>query len=549
MSLTSTSAPRQRSSTIDSAPVDLWVKAGYQNQINRCFIYYTTDGTNPEGAYGVGQGTTRTVQCSFAGDDAQDGTIDWWKGIIPAQSAGTVVKYKLALFKNNASPISDHADSKRYGLTQFGITNFYPGTVLVWTHNNLNANDITSGLAEGFHILRARAFLPRNNKSSVFNTFLQTFYFDAHEPDGIIAFPAADGATIRSTDYDVVVRADETATLVEFNIIDNDPNNDDAVTGFNNGNGLSSGMPVFAKANLVSSLGSLNQQYPNLPQEFRFTWFAVPSNGAATITVRIKELTSNILTNRFRTLTRTVNAAAPPQTLSIAFPSANGQNINLSQSNTYEIVTCFSDTLTADMNLFTIMIDGAEQPRTNSNGAAAYRFQGSYCGAGKRDLRYTWGGMSSGQHYIQVSYNGDGLGLESSRLVHVTLFGITDSDGDGLPDNWETQNSLSATNSIGDDGASGDPDHDGFTNLEEYLAGTDPQDSNSLLRITFLSDGGQVVSWQSIPGKNYQVYGTPNLSQSLEALSTTLTAFNTNTSFTNLFVPAGRQFYRVRVFP
>src|SRR5204862_1289077 len=146
-----------------------------------------------------------------------------------------------------------------------------------------------------------RAFLPRSNKSSVFNTFLQTFYFDAQPPDGVIAYPAADNSTVRSTDYDAVVRADETATLVEYNIIDNDPNNDDVNTGFSNGNGLSNGLPVFAKANLVSPLGSLSQQYPNLPQEFRFTWFAVPSHGTATITARIKEVTSNILTNRFRT--------------------------------------------------------------------------------------------------------------------------------------------------------------------------------------------------------------------------------------------------------
>jgi len=84
------------------------------------------------------------------------------------------------------------------------------------------------------------------------------------------------------------------------------------------------------------------------------------------------------------------------------------------------------------MNLFTILIDGAVQPRTNANGSANYRFQGSYCGAGKRDLRYTWAGMNvhppqycyggrAGQHYIQVRYNGDGLALEASRLVTVTL--------------------------------------------------------------------------------------------------------------------------------
>lgn len=46
-----------------------------------------------------------------------------------------------------------------------------------------------------------------------------------------------------------------------------------------------------------------------------------------------------------------------------------------------------------------------------------------------------------------------------------------DSDGDGMPDNWETKNGLNPKNA--NDGKD-DNDSDGFTNLEEYL--------NSLVR-------------------------------------------------------------------
>jgi len=46
----------------------------------------------------------------------------------------------------------------------------------------------------------------------------------------------------------------------------------------------------------------------------------------------------------------------------------------------------------------------------------------------------------------------------------------TDSDSDGMPDSWETTYGLQ----ILVDDSSEDPDHDGITNLDEYLNGTDP---------------------------------------------------------------------------
>ncbi len=54
----------------------------------------------------------------------------------------------------------------------------------------------------------------------------------------------------------------------------------------------------------------------------------------------------------------------------------------------------------------------------------------------------------------------------------------------------------------------GNADGDGFTNFEEYLAGTDPLDKNSLLKISGMeiSDSGDiVVKWQSASGIVYSV--------------------------------------------
>ncbi len=52
---------------------------------------------------------------------------------------------------------------------------------------------------------------------------------------------------------------------------------------------------------------------------------------------------------------------------------------------------------------------------------------------------------------------------------------LADSDGDGLPDGWETANGVSDPNA--------DTDHDGLTNYQEFLAGTNPRDEDDRLRL------------------------------------------------------------------
>ena len=56
---------------------------------------------------------------------------------------------------------------------------------------------------------------------------------------------------------------------------------------------------------------------------------------------------------------------------------------------------------------------------------------------------------------------------------------LTDTDSDGMTDQWEVAGRLSPTSDTGDDGVAGDPDGDGALNLDEFNAGTNPNDINS----------------------------------------------------------------------
>ena len=87
-----------------------------------------------------------------------------------------------------------------------------------------------------------------------------------------------------------------------------------------------------------------------------------------------------------------------------------------------------------------------------------------------------------------------------------------DADHDGLPDSWEIQ----YFGSISDPRATpnADPDGDGFTNLQEYLAGTNPIDINSSLKINSISvgAGSAILHFGVVAGKTYSLLYRADLS-------------------------------------
>src|SRR5262249_37427543 len=61
--------------------LDFWVKTNSVGFGYRLFLYYTTDGSNPEGAGGAGIGTTQTLEMFYSHNGGSDGN-NWWRGTL-----------------------------------------------------------------------------------------------------------------------------------------------------------------------------------------------------------------------------------------------------------------------------------------------------------------------------------------------------------------------------------------------------------------------------------------------------------------------------------
>jgi hypothetical protein len=122
-----------------------------------------------------------------------------------------------------------------------------------------------------------------------------------------------------------------------------------------------------------------------------------------------------------------------------------------------------------------------------------------------------------------------------------------DSNNDGIPDGWTLQYGLSP---VSTNVASGNPDNDSHTTLQEWIADTDPTDASSLFRIESGTNG--TLAFQSSSNRLYTLSSATNLA-------------NTNTVWNNVAgqvdvsgngalrvlndtnSPAPQKFYRVSV--
>ncbi len=126
-----------------------------------------------------------------------------------------------------------------------------------------------------------------------------------------------------------------------------------------------------------------------------------------------------------------------------------------------------------------------------------------------------------------------------------------DSDGDGLIDAWELLYGGDATNLA----AGADLDGDLYSNLEEFLAGTNPTNFASRMAIftgPVVSGTNIVVRWQSATGKFYRLDRSTNLASDAFsfAVRTNVPAVPPENTVTDQAATGfGPWFYRVRLEP
>jgi len=121
---------------------------------------------------------------------------------------------------------------------------------------------------------------------------------------------------------------------------------------------------------------------------------------------------------------------------------------------------------------------------------------------------------------------------------------VADTDDDGLPDYWEIKHFGNLTTTDGTE----DQDGDGLTDLEEYLAASDPTSASS----SFLFYGSPpspttfIVRWASASNRTYTINYTTNLMESFSVLATNVVGTPPVNEYSHT-IAAFHTFYRVEL--
>jgi hypothetical protein len=197
-------------------------------------------------------------------------------------------------------------------------------------------------------------------------------------------------------------------------------------------------------------------------------------------------------------------------------PGTNALAVEIHQNSGGSSDISFDFELTAVQSFIAPFIITQPQSQTVAEGSPASL---NVIASGSLPLRYQWrfngtnlpGATNAALAFVSAQLANSGnyavvitnvAGSVTSVVATLTV-SVVDTDGDGLPDVWEDAHGLDRL--VNDAGL--DLDGDGLTNAQEFIAGTDPQDPSSCLKVEQISAGGgaTLLRFTAISNRTYSV--------------------------------------------
>ncbi len=281
-------------------------------------------------------------------------------------------------------------------------------------------------------------------------------------------------------------------------------------------------------------VASTNGSAPNLNRDGTLVAFEAPANGTGPTNIFVRNLAQD--TTELVSRSHTGNGGNGDSTTPLI--SGDGRYVvftsrasDLVANDTNHV----SDIFVHDRWLGTTLLVSLNQTGTGSGNGPSTK---PVMAANGRTVVF----QSFASDLVPNDYNG-------MRDVFVLQLGGADTDGDGLDDDWE----LAYFETLDRDG-SGDFDHDGATDGDEFRAGTDPRNDGSVLRvmtITSPGSGSTTVLWSAVPGRSYRVQFKDEVTEAQWTdWGEVVTASSSTGAAVDLAAPAtGHRFYRVLLVP